>query len=928
MYIYGSFLSQQGDTVTVHIVTNADRAQTLEIGTDKSGIYFTDNPTEIANEVNDTFDVLLRQSATINLQCRNLIGDFFCKSCRDAVVNIYKNQKCVFAGFIEPQSYSQPYNDIYDEVELNCIDVLSALQYSKYMNVGALGVIYAAVKNEAKQRSFYDIATEILQGIMAGIDIVGGNTINYWFDGSKAIDAQTANRYQVFKQLSISDLLFLGDEENDVWQQDEVLEELLKYLNLHIVQDGFSFYIFSWETIKASTDKIIWHDIITNAAKTTAQSNVTIALNNVADCDTTVNVGEVYNQLLLTAKIEDIENVIESPLDDDLLDSPFTNKQKYLTEYSSDGEGSRAYNAMTAMVNDKSTDYDAGTITNWYVQVMRNKQWSFPKGGNTAVDLVEYFGADGKNQHALPMWLGTSAGAAILALGSVKQYTAKNDNSPTSKVSMTNYLVVSVNGNANNDESQARPNADTIKQNIPYAVYNGNSAGGVFSPSDDKTTNYIVLSGKLVLNPIMKVTGTFSKMREKMGHSIAEDPNFKPSGGGTGGGVPPYFWHQTVPSRNNGDGRYYTRRYWKATTPSEEATWNEGADDGFYPYTGEGPEEYEFKYSAVGDGTDTISKVAVLACMLVIGNKCVVEKTPDNDQGDKDEKGNPIPYTDVVGEAYKNFVWKEFKERSECSGDDEYYQQSFTIGFDPKIGDKLIGTEFDLQKTFSYKVGIDAEGIGIPIRKKDKVSGAVRFMILGPVNVTWDEITRRHPTFFRHTKWGKNTIPLMAHVSSILIKSFEMKVYSDNGLISNGNDDNDVIYMSDTKEAFVNRKDDLEFKINSALTADECAKLGVSNGVKLSTPLNIASGDGLLQIYDRNGNAKAKPEQIYVDSYYTEYHKPRIVMEQKLMDRDGIISLFAHYRHEALNKEFYVQGIGRNLIEGRADLTLKEIGND
>ena len=917
MYIYGSFLSQQGDVVTVHIVTNADRAQTLEIGTEKSGIFFTDDPAEIANEVNDTFDVLLRQSATISLQCRNLIGDFFCKSCRDAVVNIYKNQKCVFAGFIEPQSYSQPYNDIYDEVQLNCIDVLSALQYSKYMNVGALGVLYAAIKQEAKQRSFYDIVTEILKAVTTDIDIVGGNTINYWYDGSKAIDAQTANRYQVFKQLSISDLLFLGDEEDDVWQQDEVLEAVLKYLNLHIVQDGFSFYIFSWESVKASTDKIIWHDIITNDTKTISQNNVTIALGNVADCDTTVNVGDVYNQLLLTAKIEDVENVIESPLDDDLLDSPFVNKQKYLTEYSSDGEGSRAFNAFKAMTHDQRTDYDAGTITDWYVQVMRNKQWTFPMRGNTAIDLVDYFGADGTNQHALPMWLGTSAGAAILSLGSVKQYTAKDDNSPTSKVSMTNYLVVSVNGNGNNDESQARPNADTIKANIPYAIYNGNSAGGVFSPSDEDTTNYIVLSGKLVLNPIMKQTNTYTNLHNKEWSAGIGDYNNKI-----------IVWHQTVPSRNNGDGRYYTRQYFKATTPSDEAVWNEGTDNGFYPYTGDGPEEYEFKYSAVGDGTDTISKVAVLACMLVIGNKCVVEKTPDNDQGDKDEKGNAIPYTDVVGEAYKNFVWKEFKERSECSSDDEYYQQSFTIGFDPKIGDKLIGTEFDLQKTFSYKVGIDAEGIGIPIRKKDKISGAVRFMILGPVNVTWDEITRRHPTFFRHTKWGKNTIPLMAHVSSILIKSFEMKVYSDNGLISNGNDDNDVIYMSDTKETFVNRKDDLEFKINSALTAEECLKLGVSNTVKLSTPLNVASGDGLLQIYDRNGNVKAKPEQIYVDSYYTEYHKPRIVMEQKLMDRDSIISLFAHYRHEALNKDFYVQGIGRNLIEGRADLTLKEIGDD
>lgn len=923
MYIHGSFLSQQSDTITVHIVTGNDRTQAIEIGTEKADVYFSEDPAEIENEVNDTFDVLLRNSAKIRLLCGNLITNLFSTSCRDAVVNIYKNDTCIFAGFIEPQILSQPYNDRWDELELNCIDALSALQYSKYKNVGALGVIYAFVKAEAAQRSFYDIATEILQGVTKGLDILGNQNIKFWYDGSKAVDAQTANRYQVFKQLSISDLLFMGDDESDVWQQDEVLEELLKYLNLHIVQDGFNFYIFSWESVKATPDKIIWHDIVANSTKTTAQRAVTIALANVADCDTTISIGDVYNQLLLTAKVEDIESVIESPLDDDLLDSPFTNKQKYLTEYSSDGEGSRAYNAMKAMVNDKSTDYDAGTITDWYVQVMRNKQWSFSMKGNTAVDLVQYFGADGTNQHALPMWLGTSAGAAILALGSVKQYTAKNDNSPTSKVSMTNYLVVSVNGNANNDESQARPNADTIKQNIPYAVYNGNSAGGVFSPSDEDTTNYIVLSGKLILNPIMATTGNFSAMRKKMG----DRPPYQGSGGGGGTTPPPmYFWHKTVPSRNNGDGRYYTRRYWKATTPSEEATWNEGKDDGFYPYTGEGPEEYEFKYSAVGDGTDTISKVAVLACMLVIGNKCVVEKTPDNDQGDTDEKGNPIPYTNVVGEVYKNFVWKEFKERSECSSDDEYYQQSFTIGFDPKIGDKLIGTEFDLQKTFSYKVGIDAEGIGIPIRKKDKVSGAVRFMILGPVNVTWDEITRRHPTFFRHTKWGKNTIPLMAHVSSILIKSFEVKVYSDNGLISNGNDDNDIIYMSDTKETFVNKKDDLEFKINSALTATECAKLGVSNTVKLSTPLNISTGDGVLEVYDRNGNVKAKPEQIYVDSYYTEYHKPRIVMEQKLRDIDNVVSLFNHYRHEALGKEFFVQGIGRNLIEGRADLTLKEIG--
>ena len=898
MYIHGSFLSQQSDTITVHIVTGNDRTQTIEIGTEKADVYFSEDPAEIENEVNDTFDVLLRNSAKIRLLCGNLITNLFSTSCRDAVVNIYKNDTCIFAGFIEPQTLSQPYNNRWDELELNCIDALSALQYSKYKNVGALGVIYAFVKAEAAQRSFYDIAIEILQGVTEGLDILGNQNIKFWYDGSKAVDAQTANRYQVLRQLSISDLLFMGDDESDVWQQDEVLEELLKYLNLHIVQDGFNFYIFSWESVKAAPDKIIWHDIVANSTKTTAQQAVTIALANVADCDTTISIGDVYNQLLLTAKVEDIERVIESPLDDDLLVSPYINKQKYLTEYSSDGEGKTAYNAFYAMTHNQKTTYGAGAITDWYVQVMRNKQWTFPMKGNTDIDIVDYFGSEGTNQHALPDWLGQAPGAAIMALGSVKMNTANDDNSPTSKINMTNYLAVSVNGNGiDNDENKTYPSVADIQKNIPYAVYTGNKAGGVFSPSDEKTTNYIVLSGKVILNPIMRQTNTYTNLHNKEWH----------------GGLPMglkeneiYVWHQTVPSRNNGDGRYYTRQYWQAETPDKEVSWHEGADSGFYPYTGEGPEEYEFKYSAVGDSTDTISKVAVLACMLVIGDKCVVETGTDGQTTD--------------------FVWQKYKERSECQSDDEYYQQCFTIGFDPKIGDKLVGTEFSIQNNIDYKMGIDAEGIAIPITKGDKISGQVRFMILGPVNATWDVITRRHPTFFRHTKWSSSSVPLLAHVSSILIKSFEVKVYSDNGLISKGNDDNDIIYMSDTKETFVNKKDDLEFKINSALTATECAKLGVSNTVKLSTPLNISTGDGVLEVYDRNGNVKAKPEQIYVDSYYTEYHKPRIVMEQKLRDIDNVVSLFNHYRHEALGKEFFVQGIGRNLIEGRADLTLKEIG--
>lgn len=891
MYLHGHFYNQREERIEVHILTGGDRTKETVIGEKNGELSFTDDPVELTSQVNDTFDHLLCQQATVRLLARNFVPDFFCASCRDAVVNIYREGECLFAGFIEPQSYSQGYNEEFDEIELSCIDALTALQYAKYRDVGSLGVLYNVVKAEAEQRTFLAMLKEILGGVTAELDIVGGNAMRYLYDGSKAVDDLAGNHYAIFGQLTVSELLFLGDEEDDVWQQDEVLEEILKYLNLHIVQDGFTFYLFSWESVKGD-ERIYWRDLLTGASVTTARQTTDIVTGLVTDTDTTISVGEVYNKIMLTAKVESMESVIESPLDNDLLKSPFSNKQKYMTEYSSDGEGSKAINAFDAMTHGQETSYSGGCVTDWYVQMMNNSQWLFPKSGGA--NLMEEYCSEGRNQHILPNWLAKNQGAAIIALGKVEKKTDGKDNSPTSKVEMTNYLVVSVNGNCDDKEATTYPNTNSLKAGIPRAVYNGSMTGGVFSPTDEGTTNYIVLSGKLVLNPVMALTDTYKAIYNydggKWGNLF--------TGIGKWSGV-------TVPSRNNGDGRYYTQQWWKAATPNETVAWDMETAHGFVPFTDTGPQLYEFKYSAIGDGSDHISKVGMLACMLIIGDKCVVEK------------GTEGQVTD--------FEWRKYKTLEECSNEDEYYQQCFTIGFDPKIGDKIVGTKFDLQNNVNYELGIDAEGIAIPIKKADKVSGRVKFMILGPVNALWDVVTRRHKTWFRHTKWNSTTIPLLAHVSSIMVEQFEVKIYSDNGLVNNTGD-NDLVYMSDTKESFVNVKDDIEMKINSALTAAECQALDVTDSVKMSTPLNTLTGEGLLAVYDYSRGMSAKPEQLYVDYYYKEWHAPRVVMTQKLTDTDGgIVSLFAHYRHPMMDKTFFVQGISRNLEEGYAEMTLKEI---
>ena len=884
MYLHGHFYNQKEERIEVHILTGGDRTKETVIGEKNGELSFTDDPVELTSQVNDTFDHLLCQQATVRLLARNFVPDFFCASCRDAVVNIYREGECLFAGFIEPQSYSQGYNEEFDEIELSCIDALTALQYAKYRDVGSLGVLYDVVKAEAEQRTFLAMLKEILGGVTAALDIVGGNVMRYLYDGSKAVDSVGDNRYAIFGQLTVSELLFLGEEEDDVWQQDEVLEEMLKYLNLHIVQDGFTFYVFSWESVKGD-GRIVWRNLLTGVSVTTDRQTTDIVTGLVTDTDTTISVGEVYNKIMLTAKVERMESVIESPLDNDLLKSPYCNKQKYMTEYSCDATNlNKSIDAFVAMTHGRETSFDGGCVTDWYVQMKNNSQWLFPKSGSG--NLMEEYCSEGRNQHALPNWLAKNQGAAIMALGKVEKKTDAKDNSLTPKVEMTNYLVVSVNGNCDDRDGTTYPNADSLKAGMPRAVYNGSMTGGVFSPTDEGTTNYIVLSGKLVLNPVMALSDTYQAIYNYDG----------------GGGIDKWL-EMLVPSRDKG--RYYTQQWWKAAVPNEKAVWDRETVHGFVPFTDTGPQMYEFKYSAIGDNGDNISKVGVLACMLIIGDKCVVEK------------GTAGQVTD--------FEWRKYKTLAECKDEDEYYEQCFTIGFDPKIGDKIVGTKFDLQNNVSYDLGIDAEGIAIPIKKTDKVSGRVRFVILGPVNALWDVVTRRHPTWFRHTKWNSTTIPLLAHVSSIMVEQFEVKIYSDNGLVNNTGD-NDLVYMSDTKESFVNVKDDIEMKINSGLTAAECQALDVTDSVKMSTPLNTLTGEGLLAVYDYARGVSAKPEQLYVDSCYKEWHAPRVVMKQKLTDTDGgIVSLFAHYRHPMMDKTFFVQGISRNLEEGYAEMTLKEI---
>lgn len=189
--------------------------------------------------------------------------------------------------------------------------MLSSLQYSRYLNVGTPGVEYATIKDNAEQKTFLQICSAILTIATESLIISNAaqHPIRLYYDNSKALSSDESGPTSVFSQISISELLFLGDEEDDVWMQDAVLEEIMRYLDLHIVQDGEAFYIYAWETLSSKNASVQWKDLLSENTKASERKAITLHTDIVADMGTQINIDEAYNKLVLKDNVTSMKTL-------------------------------------------------------------------------------------------------------------------------------------------------------------------------------------------------------------------------------------------------------------------------------------------------------------------------------------------------------------------------------------------------------------------------------------------------------------------------------------------------------------------------------------------------------------------------------------------------------------------------------------------
>lgn len=72
MYIHGDFRDVNNVLYSVHILSNNDKTKELIIG--EKGLFFSGSPISIETDIDDTFQTIIRRSATINLVTSDYIN--------------------------------------------------------------------------------------------------------------------------------------------------------------------------------------------------------------------------------------------------------------------------------------------------------------------------------------------------------------------------------------------------------------------------------------------------------------------------------------------------------------------------------------------------------------------------------------------------------------------------------------------------------------------------------------------------------------------------------------------------------------------------------------------------------------------------------------------------------------------------------------
>ena len=211
---YGTFKDINENTIRVEFYDDSTTSSPKEV-------ILSSNPVRVYYEQDNIVSSFKKSGASITLLVPNILSNLYSSEYNGVKVKIYKNGEMFWFGYVTPNIYTQNYNDEYDELTIECNDTITLLSDKK--------VDYEDIANAF---SFREIIYKILDEIDPDKEI--NNVIVHDLLGNDII-----SKYGVIVRN-------FYDEIEEPATLEEIMDGILKYLNLTMLQWGNSYYLMSF----------------------------------------------------------------------------------------------------------------------------------------------------------------------------------------------------------------------------------------------------------------------------------------------------------------------------------------------------------------------------------------------------------------------------------------------------------------------------------------------------------------------------------------------------------------------------------------------------------------------------------------------------------------------------------------------------------
>ena len=368
----GQFSNIENHTYYINITTNGDSSKTKEI---KLG----DTPLTTSYEGGDDYiyKPVKYSSTTIKILSEDYLYDLYSAKAQQNKVQVINYMgNTVWVGYTTPNLYSQGYENPIEEIEVECIDGLSTLQYLNYTPINANKSIV----------TFVELINHLLSKC---------NCYSRFFISNATYNPNYPN-YYYWEKLKISEMNFF-DEDDEPMKCDKVLEELCQFMGVTCYADGADVYFIDYDAIKNGITTYYQYSIgsTSNPSIVSKTQTHSITSSDYVENGGQLSLDNVFNKAIVKSSLYSFDDAIPNIFDEDDLVNYGTNQSytENLQIEDTDGKGGKhkCFFRFYKNPNYKSTYYEYSYYTYTPIVTPSTINYSFIQNYVGATIIRGYF---------------------------------------------------------------------------------------------------------------------------------------------------------------------------------------------------------------------------------------------------------------------------------------------------------------------------------------------------------------------------------------------------------------------------------------------------------------------------------------------------------------------------------------------------------